>query len=105
MTEPTDKLTVPEEEWSEWLKPRRWLLFMQRVLTIESTIQELRSEVGALQAQARALESSIEELQAHIRILLPTISGVVDDKVRIAVLERVPELIEKELRRRGEPRE
>lgn len=95
---PPDRTESETGDWSEWLKPARWLQFVRRVLLVESAIEGLKAEALALQGQVREFESEVERLQAQLSVLLPTLNGMVDDKVRIAVLERVPDLVQRAIR-------
>jgi hypothetical protein len=95
---PPPELDQTGADWSQWLKPARWLQFVRRVLLVESSIEALKAEAIALQGQVEELEDEVERLQAQLSILLPPLHGMVDDKVRIAVLDRVPELEERILR-------
>jgi hypothetical protein len=90
----------PEQGWPEWLKPGRWLQFARRLLSVESALEQLRSDNSALAKRVIELEIELRRLQAIVDVLTATQANIIDDKVRIAVLETVPQLVDAELKRR-----
>lgn len=97
---PSKPPSSAETDWTDWLKPRRWFVFAQRVFYMESTVEGLKSETQSLQAQNQETQRQIDRLQSQLELLMANMAATVDDKVRIAVLERFPELVAKELDKR-----
>ena len=89
-----------DSDWVEWLRPRRWFLFARRVFNLESTVEGLKGETRSLQSQIHEMQRDVVRLQSQVEILVSSLPSTIDDKVRITVLERVPDLVVKELDRR-----
>lgn len=95
MPEEPPKASPPsrDSDWAEWLKPRRWFLFARRVFNLESTVEGLKGETRSLQSQIHEMQRDVIRLQSQVEILVSNLPSTIDDKVRIAVLERVPDLV------------
>jgi hypothetical protein len=90
-----------ESSWFDWLKLKRWLQLIRRLVAVESAIETLKSETKSNHSQIVEMQRELDRLQVQLSTLTATTQTTIDDKVRIAVLEIVPALVERELERRN----